>query len=174
MVILVLGGAASGKSEYAEGRILQFPGKNRVYVATMECFDDESRRRIARHRQMRAGKGFSTIECPVGLKQVVVPADAAVLVECMSNLVANEMYSPAGAGANVVEEVLSGARELCRQAENVVFVSNLVFSDGVTYDPSTWEYIKALGRINAGLAKMAHQVVEVVYTTPVAIKGEIK
>ena len=72
MVLLVLGGAASGKSQYAEDRVLQFPGENRVYVATMECFDEESRQRIQRHRNMRAGKGFQTVECPVGLKDVVL------------------------------------------------------------------------------------------------------
>ncbi len=173
MVLLVLGGAASGKSQYAEDRVLQFPGENRVYVATMECFDEESRQRIQRHRNMRAGKGFQTVECPVGLKDVVLPPKAVVLVECISNLTANEIYSPRGAGPQqAAKEILMGAQTLCCRAEHVVFVSNLVFSDGVKYDPSIKEYIQILGEINAGLASMASQVVEVVCGIPVTIKGE--
>ena len=61
MFTLVSGGAASGKSEYAESLVLSCPSEMRYYIATMMPFDDECRARIAKHRAMRAGKGFETV-----------------------------------------------------------------------------------------------------------------
>ena len=61
-VTLVIGSAASGKSAYAESLCLGHDGP-RVYLATMEPFEEEGARRIARHRALREGKGFSTLEC---------------------------------------------------------------------------------------------------------------
>lgn len=61
MIVLVTGGAASGKSAYAERLALALPGPH-AYVATMRHGDEETEARIARHREMRAGKGFVTLE----------------------------------------------------------------------------------------------------------------
>ena len=72
MLILVSGGAASGKSEYAESLIVRAGHEKRTYIATMEIFDAEGTRRAARHRAMRAGKGFTTLECPRGLMEAAV------------------------------------------------------------------------------------------------------
>ena len=63
MLRLIIGGSASGKSEYAERLVCPLPGK-RIYVATMEPFGEEGRERIARHRKLREGKGFVTAEVP--------------------------------------------------------------------------------------------------------------
>lgn len=100
MFTLVVGGAASGKSEYAEQLILRAGALPRYYVATMEPFGAEARARIARHRVLRAQKRFETIECPVGLSRVLLPARGAALLECLSNLAANELYSPAAQAVN--------------------------------------------------------------------------
>ena len=73
MLILVSGGAGSGKSEFAEG-LVTFSGLDgRVYLATMKVWDAESVRRVERHRQMRAGKGFETLECPENLAGLTLP-----------------------------------------------------------------------------------------------------
>ena len=70
MFTLVIGGAASGKSEYAESLLLGRPGP-RYYLATMEpAADGECRARIERHRALRAGKGFATIEREIGRAHV--------------------------------------------------------------------------------------------------------
>ncbi len=97
MVTLIIGGAASGKSAYAEELAMQSPGVPRLYVATMLAQDAESRARVKRHRALRRGKGFFTVECPLALEKLVVPTGAAVLLECLSNLLANECYCPEGA-----------------------------------------------------------------------------
>ena len=67
MLILVSGGSASGKSEFAEGLVTASGLETRAYLATMQVWDAESERRVERHRRMRAGKGFATVECPVNL-----------------------------------------------------------------------------------------------------------
>ena len=116
MFTLVVGGAASGKSEYAEQLILRAGALPRYYVATMEPFGAEARARIARHRVLRAQKRFETIECPVGLSRVLLPARGAALLECLSNLAANELYSPAGAGGEqaALAAVVDGVESLRR------------------------------------------------------------
>lgn len=73
MLILVTGGSGSGKSAFAEDRILSLGEAKRIYIATMHPFDQESFKRIERHRKMRAGKGFDTIECYTGLRMYRFP-----------------------------------------------------------------------------------------------------
>ena len=92
MIHLVTGGSGSGKSVYAEQCILDFGGTRRVYIATMQPFGAEGQARIARHRKMRAAKKFSTIECYTNLKEVELEPGSDVLLECMSNLTANEIF----------------------------------------------------------------------------------
>ena len=73
MLTLVIGGSASGKSAFAERLAVQ-SGLPRFYVATMRVWDTESERRVARHRDMRREKRFDTLECPIGLDRLILPA----------------------------------------------------------------------------------------------------
>ncbi|MFR6589375.1 MAG: bifunctional adenosylcobinamide kinase/adenosylcobinamide-phosphate guanylyltransferase [Gallintestinimicrobium sp.] len=86
-------------------------GENRIYIATMQPMDNECLARIEKHRGMRAQKNFQTVECYTGLKQVRVPKDSVVLLECMSNLTANEIYAPEGVGRRSVQRRNSGRRK---------------------------------------------------------------
>ena len=103
MFLVITGGSGSGKSAYAEQCVLDFGPAERIYIATMYPFDEECDRRIRRHREMRRQKQFSTLECYTGLKTADIPEDSVVLLECMSNLTANEMYQEGGAGGQTVE-----------------------------------------------------------------------
>ncbi|MBC8585082.1 bifunctional adenosylcobinamide kinase/adenosylcobinamide-phosphate guanylyltransferase [Youxingia wuxianensis] len=170
MLWLIIGASASGKSEYAENLAVSIGRKKRIYIATMRPADDECLRRIARHQKMRAEKGFSTIECYCDLKKLKIPPQSTVLLECLSNLVANELYI--GAGKNTESAVIEGIRSLKKQAENLIIVSNEVFCDGEKYDPQTQEYIAVLGRLNQEIAKIADTVIEIVYSIPIFHKGE--
>ena len=172
MITLITGGSGSGKSAYAESVITGFGDFERIYIATMYPFDEESHARIRRHRKMRAKKNFQTLECYTGLKKLKVPAGSCVLLECMSNLVANEMYREDGAGKETVPAVWSGVRHLAKTASNLVIVTNEIFSDGIDYDPETIRYQNYLGEINRKIASLADQVTEVVYGIPVRVKGE--
>ncbi|MBS6196240.1 MAG: bifunctional adenosylcobinamide kinase/adenosylcobinamide-phosphate guanylyltransferase [Clostridiales bacterium] len=170
MFHLITGGSGSGKSAFAESCILDFEGHNRIYIATMFPFDEESHARIQRHRDMRKEKQFSTIECYTNLSALDIPADADVLLECMSNLTANEMYQENGAGEQTVAEIMKGIEHLNLSAANLVVVTNEVFSDGITYDSETETYLSYLGEINRRMGKMADRVTEVVYGIPVALR----
>ncbi|WP_455715207.1 bifunctional adenosylcobinamide kinase/adenosylcobinamide-phosphate guanylyltransferase [Anaerosporobacter sp.] len=171
MMTLVTGGSGSGKSEFAENRTLAYSKENLIYIATMVAFDDEAHRKIARHRKMRQEKNFTTRECYVGLKSLDINRENTVLLDCMSNLVANEMYQENGAHEQTVEQIIEGVISIKEQARNLVIVTNEVFSDGITYDEETSRYIKYLGTINRELAQMADEVIEVVYTIPIYHKG---
>ena len=160
---LVTGGSGSGKSAYAEQQVLEAGDAPRYYIATMMPYGEEGRRRVEKHRRMRREKHFETIECYMDLKQVQVPPGSTVLLECLSNLTANELYDPAGAKEETVKAVLDGIRSL---------VSNEIFSDGVPYDDSMLQYLSYLGRINREAAALADRVTEVVYGIPVPIKRE--
>ena len=97
MLTLVLGGAASGKSEYAESLVLRTTGP-RWYLATMQIWDAECAARVEKHRKMRAAKQFETVECPLHLEKLRLPARGTALLEDLGNLAANELYDPAGQG----------------------------------------------------------------------------
>ncbi len=211
MMIVVSGASGSGKSEYAEGVAVKLAGKGDLYyLATMRVYGEEGVRRVERHRKLRAGKGFQTVECPVKvdesfaqvcmsesleqtcdtshgragtseiLEQECAKLDEKVrmpvaLLECMSNLVANEMF-PETAGdktnINCVENIICQIRHLRDQTGHLVIVTNQIFEDGIIYEPETMEYIRNLGQINQLLAEMADSVIEVVAGIPIFIKGE--
>lgn len=194
MITLVTGGSGSGKSAYAESLLYSCEGI-RYYIATMQIYDAEGEKKVERHRKLRAGKGFLTIESPmnVGKIQFVCagePGQAqyrqeaerkgqcssekkSALLECMSNLTANEMFTKDGMKSEdeVVEKIVSEIQTLSRKLDNLVIVTNNVFEDGVIYDAGTMEYLRALGRINAALARLADRVAEVVVGIPVELKG---
>lgn len=100
MLHMVYGGSASGKSSYAESFALSLQGDGRLlYIATMYPYkwntteiDPETMQRIERHRAMRADKGFDTVECYRHVEHIVAKRQDVLLLECMSNLLANEMY----------------------------------------------------------------------------------
>ena len=127
MVILVTGGSGSGKSAFAENCVVSLGEQKRIYIATMYPYDEESRKRVARHRKMRAGKGFETVECYTGLSGVEVPEGCTVLLECMSNLVANEIFREEGAGERTLEAIERGILGLKNRAANLVVVTNEIF-----------------------------------------------
>lgn len=167
MFTLITGGAASGKSGFAEGHVLKLSGR-RVYLATME--PSGAADRIEKHRRQRAGKGFETVERYVNLSGVCLPPDSNVLLECMGNLTANELYSPQGGGPDAV---LAGVENLLSQCAHLTVVTNEVCSGGTGYAGDTLAYMKELAQINRTLAARADLVVEVVCSLPNVLKGAL-
>lgn len=170
MLTLVAGGAASGKSQYAEDLVLGTP-LPRFYLATMEVWDAECAARVEKHRQMRAKKQFATVECPLNLDSVQLPARGTVLLEDLGNLAANELYDPRGAGDNAVAAILAGVDRLAEQCRELVIVTNEVFSGGADYADDTHRYLLALAQLNNAIAARADRVVRVVCGIPVYYKG---
>lgn len=173
MFSFVVGGAASGKSEYAEGLVLSSPHRPRYYIATMEPFDGEGRRRVENHRRMRADKEFETVECYCNLSCVRLPGRGVVLLECIGNLAANELYSPQGAGSvdGALSAITGGVDSLLIQCADLVVVSNEVFTGGADYAAGTEDYLRLVARVNRALAQRADRVCEVICGLPWYYKG---
>lgn len=168
MLTLVTGGSASGKSEYAEKLLCSAQGK-KYYVATMHRSEDrETVERICRHRKLREGKEFLTVERETDIGSFPYEDADGILVECMSNLLANEMYL--AKREDPVSFILEGIDRLLEKCNNIVLVTLETGMDGRCYDAFTNEYITNMGRLNSKLAGKADRVTEVVYSIPVMIK----
>lgn len=164
MLTLITGGSKNGKSHIAEELLASSPAPH-YYIATMEPYGAEAQAAIRRHHKMRAGKGFETIEKYTDLQELRFPEGGSVLLECMCNLCANEMFS---AGCmEPAPKIIAGVRSVLAQVSGLVIVTNEVGDDGREYGEGTMEYIKQLGIINAQLAATADQVIEAVYGIPV-------
>ncbi len=183
-LILITGGSGSGKSAYGEEMACKL-GENgeKYYIATMQPFDEECRKRIERHRLLRADKGFETIEQYRNIEEAVkviksrnndtAVGSTTVLLECMSNLLANEMYTSKGEKthwAEVCDHIIDGIGKLQAVCGYLIIISNEVFSDGCDYDGETLSYICMLGEINKRIALQAEQVYEVVCGIPIGKK----
>lgn len=169
-LVLVTGGARSGKSRYAE-RLVEAEGVPVVYVATMEVLDEETERRVAHHRGMRPG-AWRTVEEPVGLAEVLrrQPAGAAVLVECLATWCGN-LFWQAGLGEDdaperweaLVERIVEAARQVAECAKGreglTVVVTNEVGWGIVPMGRSSRYYRDALGLVNQVFGAAAEAVV---------------
>lgn len=186
MRYLVTGGSGSGKSEFAEKLAVSKHQSEHLngklyYIATMYPYDEECHARIRKHQHMRKDKGFTTVECYTHLEELTVGREDVILLECMSNLLANEMYQEKGrislrgkdADLQLEQAILEPILQLERQAGCLIIVTNEVFSDGAVYEEETMEYLRLLGKINTFLASDADAVVEVVCSIPVYHKGEM-
>ena len=201
MVVLVTGGSGSGKSAFAEEYLMRLSTQTetKYYIATMQPFGEESLAKIRRHQRLRAGKGFTTIEqsrdltkaaqriakLPNQFQEEAVTINRpensvpfirdTALLECMSNLVANEMFAENKIRLRdeVTAQILDGIEALNRQLEHLLIVTNNVFEDGISYEETTAEYIEAMGQVNERLAAMADTVIEVVTGIPVVWKGTL-
>ncbi|MCR4797342.1 MAG: bifunctional adenosylcobinamide kinase/adenosylcobinamide-phosphate guanylyltransferase [Lachnospiraceae bacterium] len=179
MITLVYGGSSSGKSEFAENLVCKSGCANKYYLATMKPTPDTAER-IKRHKNLREGKGFFTLEYERDIVKAVYEveknkqertgikapsqSDRILLLECMSNLVANEMFRE---GKIMPKEycekkIISDIMTLKDEVSSLVIVSNNVFEDGVSYAAGTKEYLRCLGGLNRTLAEMADKVYEVV------------
>ena len=174
MMCVLTGGAASGKSAHAE-RILcaHAAPHSRLYVATMQPFGPAAQRRIARHQALRAGKGFQSAERYTDLAGFAPDKwYEGVLLECMANLLANELFSPDGAGpGRAAAAILDGVDHLRARCDTLVVVTNEIFSDGQAYPPETEQYIALLGQINRALVRRADAAAESVCGILLPLKG---
>ena len=172
MTALIIGGAASGKSDYAERLLLRLSGDaQRIYVATMEPYGAEASARIAKHRQARADRGFVTLERFTNLAGLRVPAKSAVLLEDLGNLCANELYSPQGMRDGAEIAILEGVTRLREQCAHLLIVSNEIFCGGTAYQGDTSRYLRLLARLHRKIAENADAVCEISCGIPIYYKG---
>ena len=168
MIITITGGSSSGKSAMAESAAMKLEPGKKLYIATMVRTSSMEDPIIARHKELRKNKNFVTLECPYDLQDLEISDDDTVLVECISNLLANELYDPVREELNSLpsERVISSLEALSKKCKNLICVTNEVFSDGIVYDDKVMTYIEEFGKINRYLMRLSDVYAESVYGIP--------
>ena len=164
-VMLVLGGARSGKSQLAEDWTLRFPGPH-TYLATAEAQDGEMAARIALHRARR-GASWVTVEEPLDLVPALIHGTGPVLVDCLTLWLTNLML----AGRDWETEAEALMALLPRLRRPVILVSNEVGLGLVPETPLGREFRDAAGLLNQGVAAVADTAALVVAGLPLLLKG---
>ncbi|WP_195955295.1 bifunctional adenosylcobinamide kinase/adenosylcobinamide-phosphate guanylyltransferase [Clostridium saudiense] len=193
MIVLVVGGAKSGKSMFAQnlskslneslknpisgqldGEIEREVGKL-YYVATMNPYDLEDLKRIENHLREREGYGFNTIEETLNMSKVssLIKEEDTVLIDSITSLVTNYMFRGKEFYKDVSDDILSGILEIINNSKNVVIVSDYLFSDSIQYDCYTENFRKEIEVVNRKLAKIADTVVECSYGNIIYHKGKV-
>jgi len=164
----VLGGAASGKSGFAE-RCCFETEKPRFYIATAQAFDDEMRAKISAHKAQR-GAGWTTIEAPLSAPAALrdCSAGTVVLLDCATLWLSNVML--ADQDVNAACDTLIDAIAVC--PAQVVVVSNEVGHGVVPDNALARQFRNAQGRLNQRLAAQADLVVQVIAGLPQVLKGQ--
>ena len=161
---IITGKQNSGKSLRAEELAVSY-GKPLFYLATMKIMDEEGRKRVEKHRKQREGKGFITIECEYGIRQafdvIGDPAGATVLLECVANLVGNELYdNPDRAWSkdpmkadpdDFARAITEDIRYLDDHVDNLIVVTSEYEADEYA-DEETKLYIDLFDRVNKTLS----------------------
>ena len=176
MKVFFSGGCKNGKSTLAEQTVKALAGDGPLYyIATMIPHDEEDIKRIRRHVASRGGMGFVTLEQGTDVARCLDRADpdGAFLLDSVTALLSNEMWSDAGYDPDAGQRAASELRELASRAKNIVFVSDFLYADAGRYDEYTETYRRALALCDRTLAELCDTVVEVFSTNPVVYKGRL-
>lgn len=166
-VTLVLGGARSGKSRFAEQLLDRVP-RNRTYLATSEIFDDEMAERVRLHRAQR-GENWRTVEEPLAMAATLIRETEkgdAVLIDCLTLWLSNLM----GAGRDIAGETAQLIASLPQLGGPVVFVSNEVGLGIVPDNALARQFRDHAGRLNQAIAAAADQVFFLAAGLPLRLK----
>jgi len=174
MRIFISGGCKNGKSYYAQ-RLAWVQRAGRLYyVATMTPQDDEDGERIARHRRERYGWGFTTVEQPERIEDLLQKCDpgGSFLLDSLTALLANEMF-PRGADVDCLAggRVIKGLARVLGAIERIVIVSDNIFCDAGIYDTLTESYRMSLAALDRMAAENSDVVLEIAFSGVIIHKG---
>jgi adenosylcobinamide kinase / adenosylcobinamide-phosphate guanylyltransferase len=166
---VIVGGARSGKSAFAEA-LVTASGRPRRYVATAEAWDDEMRQRIAEHRRQR-GNDWITVEAPLDLPAALATArsDEVVLIDCATLWLTNHM----SADHDIPAETERLLRAIAACPAPVLVVSNETGWGIVPENALARRFRDEQGRLNQRLAREAGLVVTVIAGLPMVLKGAL-
>lgn len=166
MLVFISGGVRSGKSTLGEKFADELAAGRKIYLATAAVYDDEMLERIAIHKNQRTGRGYITIEKSTDIQEIVniIKSDDTILLDCLGNLLANEMFKDEKTESkiNITEKIFKSLYAINEKAENLIIISNDVFSDGCTYSDSVIEYIDTLAKLHIKIAGISQRAIECV------------
>lgn len=180
-IVFISGGARSGKSTFAEQLAQRYQG-DLHYIATARVTDEEMDVRIKRHQTERqcGERPWTTWECPVDIHSLAYkfhPTDI-VLIDCMTILVANELFRHEGANqseqssSRVILSIKKGIEAIARKVQLLIIVSNEVLYDGVSNDPVVHTYQQTVGRLHQEIVKRSRYAYTVEAGVPILMKDE--
>ena len=168
--VLIIGSPDSGKSAMAEKIVTEMSDPDhRIYIATMIPYGNEGRERVRRHRLMREGKGFVTIEAPFDIRSALNDfdmssstglGDMTVLLECLSNLVANELFERHSGREEMLGRLYEDIKWIAQKAGNLVIVSNH-FGAEESFDEETLHYAETLDMLNEMVSGLADKTIRI-------------
>ncbi len=166
MTVLIIGTPDSGKSEKAEKIALSLSqGKKKYYIATMIPYGEEGELRVKKHLKLRDGKGFATIEKPLDVHELTEEISdlrqSTCLLECMSNLIGNEMHRDGAADLSELPGLISeSVMSLAQACGDLVIVTNRFPTDDPDYDEDTRNYVRFVDAVNDDLKRKVDRIYE--------------
>lgn len=160
MITFISGGAKSGKSLCAEQMAFHAYGNNVAYIATSLNLDDEQNSRIIRHREQREKYGWETIEKASNISEVKT-TKKALLIECLINLVANEIYTAGISYQDVVTKVLNDILMISEKHHIYLIVNEVDYAYDCYLD-QTNEFLKVYYEVATKLLNESNEAIEVV------------
>lgn len=164
MKIFISGGAKNGKSYHAQCLAKAQATGILYYIATMAPRDDEDRERVERHRRERDGWGFDTVEQSHDIAEIMSRCDtsASFLLDSTTALLSNEMFSAQGEIDHAAPQKIARELELILAGiNNIVIVSDYIFSDCIIYDADSEAYRRGLAYLDRICAQNCDIVLEV-------------
>ena len=178
MLILVTGGTKNGKSSIAQKMICSLATcDNRLYLATMKPCDDEDAERILKHKKDRAGLSFKTFECACDIsscekKIFELCSRPSLLLDSLTSLLSNEMFRDGKIVHRAGEKILLEIKNLSKALDNLVLVSDSIFSDAIQYEELTEEYRRELAFLENEIGCFADVVIKMECGQPFFVKGK--
>ena len=163
---LVLGGANSGKSTFAEGLALK-SGLSKTYLATAQAFDAEMRAKIYAHQKMRENADWTTVEAPLDISKPINAASGIILVDCLTMWLSNHILAEKPVDG-LAQEFLSAQAST---SAHIIAVSNEVGLGIVPDNKMARTFRSAQGKLNQDIAQKADLVVNVIAGLPQPLKG---
>jgi adenosylcobinamide kinase/adenosylcobinamide-phosphate guanylyltransferase len=176
MKIFITGGCKNGKSYYAQQLALAQRKDKLYYVATMRSADSEDDERIKRHKKERDGLGFITVEQPVNVEEILVKIrpDGSIILDSLTALLANEMFLPdGGINGRAAAKISDAVACILANQDNIVIVSDFIYSDAHIYDELTEKFRKSLAEIDRVAADKCETVLEAAYSNIITHKGKL-
>lgn len=171
MLIFITGGVRSGKSNFAENLVTNMSGRL-VYVATAKYEGMEMIERINKHQFDRRNKGFITFDKTCNLNELTskLYSDDCVLIECLTTLVANEMFDNNLSSHTVIEKVFNDIMDITSKVKCVVVVSNDLYGDDLSYSNEVSQYYNCVTSISKKLVASCNEAYELSYSIAIRRK----